>query len=536
MKYVVLMAGSIWGCLSGNTLNAQGTVQFKSKDNDSTRTVYIWQTDVLKQTKIDSVNTVQSLYGHVKLQNEKTLFYCDSVAINQGTNIIEAFGNVHINDSDTTDIYSQYMRYYVDQKLIIFQKNVLLTDKKGSLTTEELRYDQKTRIGDYANGGKVIDGKTTITSREGTYFSESRDIYFKKNVVLKDPAYDLTADSLLYNTQTEIATFITQTFIRDSSGRTVTTREGTYDLRNHRSFLGKRPKITDGSQSLVGDDVTYDDSLGISTATGNAIYVDTAQGISLIANLMVINKRTNTVLATKKPLMIIKQDKDSIFVTADTLYSAKLPDSMLFKLDSSGRSIRDSSAHNDSLRYMQGFHHVRIYSDSLQAVADSLFYSGVDSVFRLYTDPVIWSVDRQVSGDTIYLYTKNKKPERLYVFENALAIAKSGENMYDQIRGTTLNGYFKDGSIDYMRAKGSAESIYFIKDDSLALVGVNRVNKADIIDMIFLDKELNRVVLRNDANGTMFPIRKVHLEEMRLRNFKWQEARRPKSKAELIKD
>ena len=70
-----------------------------------------------------------------------------------------------------------------------------------------------------------------------------------------------------------------------------------------------------------------------------------------------------------------------------------------------------------------------------------------------------------------------------------------------------------------MRAKGSAESIYFIKDDSLALVGVNRVNKADIIDMIFLDKELNRVVLRNDANGTMFPIRKVKLDDMRFEKF-----------------
>ena len=30
--------------------------------------------------------------------------------------------------------------------------------------------------------------------------------------------------------------------------------------------------------------------------------------------------------------------------------------------------------------------------------------------------------------------------------------------------------------------KGSAEAVYYIKDDSMALVGVNRVNKADIID------------------------------------------------------
>src|SRR6516164_7857214 len=151
MKQLIAWAAIMGVCLLTSHTFGQGSVQFKGKENDTIRTVYIWQTDVLKQSKIDSLTSVQSLYGHVKLQNEKTIFYCDSVAINQTTNIIEAFGNVHINDADTTDIYSQYMRYYVDQKLIIFQKNVLLTDQKGTLTTEELRYDQKNRVGDYAN-------------------------------------------------------------------------------------------------------------------------------------------------------------------------------------------------------------------------------------------------------------------------------------------------------------------------------------------------------------------------------------------------
>jgi hypothetical protein len=106
--------------------------------------------------------------------------------------------------------------------------------------------------------------------------------------------------------------------------------------------------------------------------------------------------------------------------------------------------------------------------------------------------------------------------------------------MFNQIKGNTLNGYFKDGVIDYMRSKGSAEAVYFIKDDSAALVGVNRVNKADVIDMIFLNKQLNKVVLRQDADGIMYPIKKVKLDEMILRNFKWLDDRRPKTKYELF--
>ena len=78
--------------------------------------------------------------------------------------------------------------------------------------------------------------------------------------------------------------------------------------------------------------------------------------------------------------------------------------------------------------------------------------------------------------------------------------------------------------------------MYYIKDDSMAMVGVNRVNKADIIDMIFLNKQLNKVVLRNDADGVMYPIQKVDPNEMRLRNFKWLDERRPKTKYELFEN
>ena len=96
------------------------------------------------------------------------------------------------------------------------------------------------------------------------------------------------------------------TFIRDSSGRTIRTKEGFYDLKNHRAQFGKRPTIKDGSQAITADDIHFDDSVGLSTATGNAVYRDTAQGFSVISNSMVADKKNNTLLATQKPLMILK--------------------------------------------------------------------------------------------------------------------------------------------------------------------------------------------------------------------------------------
>lgn len=538
MKKPALLLAILAFCMSGFHSIAQIAVPFKSKTGDSASTVYIWHADTLRELHKDSI-AIQSMFGHVKLQSDKTFFYCDSLAMNHKENFIEAFGHVHINDKDSTDIYSDYMKYYVDKKNIIFQKNVTLKGGNGTLTTEELQYDMNLHIGNYYHNGKVVNNNTTVTSTEGTYYADTKDIYFKNNVKLKDPAYDLTADSLLYNSEMQLATFITNTLIRDSSGRTIKTREGFYDLKNHRARFGKRPTITDKSESITADSIHFDDSTGQSIAQGNAVFRDTMQNLTLISNYMLADKKNNFFLATQKPLIILKQDKDSIYITGDTVYSANIPDSVLKTPDSVQgipivRTARNPS--DSSLRYLQIYHHVRIFSDSLQAVADSVYYSGLDSIFRLFTNPVAWAGGYQVTGDTMYLYTKNKKPDRLYVFENSLVVGKASNNMYNQVKGNTLNAYFNDGTIDYIRSKGSAESVYYIKDDSLALVGVNKVNRADIIDMIFRNKQLFKVVLRNDADGIMYPIRKVNLEDMKLRNFKWVDERRPKSKSELFEN
>jgi lipopolysaccharide export system protein LptA len=830
-------ASAVWvfgfGILLTLSSQLQGQVVFKSPGSDSIKIVKILDDEIYHSEQIDSATTITTLVHHVKIQQETTLIFCDSLRMNPHEDYIECFGNVHINDNDSVDIYSDYMKYQVSRKLVHFDKNVKLTDGKGVLTTDALDYDMNLRMGTYDHGGKIVNKESVLTSDKGIYFEDSKDVHFKDHVVLRDPQYDLSADSLLYNTQTQVSTFITETFIlfKDSTKRTVTTWSGYYDLHSKKAEFNKghdkQPIITDGSQRITGDNVRIDDSTGLSTAIGSADYRDTAQGLRLLANVMVQNRKTNTFLATKRPLMVIKQDKDSIYITADTLRSARLvdfeieqkrlahedslhriyvdslekrsadslhfaalaraykdsvaalrdsanmdrsdslrpgesdslarleqdslrrlgldtlgalhgdttgkkavkkdstqidritaalasadtlkgpkgekqrrklekeltkarsdsvqakrqavkdsvekkiqarkdsisdvkeairvklkaardsvkaaaaavkkrqrdvvdsvrragfaakarvreiadsikrrqlTDTMIAQTLARGDTIRtlkladslkkggwtdsaltrnglpipvdsfalrrtqdsirevavekayaDSIAHlpptDSTLRYIIGYHHVRIFSDSLQAVSDSLYYSTKDSIFRLFYNPVAWgSGNYQITGDTMYMYTKNKKADRLYVFENALTINKVAKNLYNQLKGTTINCFFHGGDIDFIRAKGNAESIYYVQDDGKAYTGANRAH-ADIIDMVFepkrdsagkieLDsagkpkgKELNRVVLRSDAEGTMTPMRKVNPDDMVLRGFRWQEKRRPKSKKEMF--
>jgi len=819
-----------WIILLFLAIDVRGQVTFGRPGSDSIKIVKILSDETYHSEDVDSVTTITTLVHHVEIQQESTLIFCDSLRMNPHEDYIECFGNVHINDNDSVNVYSDYMKYIVSKKFVHFEKNVRLTDKKGTLFSDALDYDMNLHVGTYDHGGKIVNKGSVLTSDRAVYFEENKDVHFSGNVILRDTSYDLSADSLLYNTETQRSTFITKTFVlfKDTTHRTVTTWAGWYDLQNKKAKftkgLGHQPVITDNAQLITGDDVNVDDSTGVNTADGSADYRDTSQGVRLIADHMVSNRKKNTFLATKRPMMIIKQDHDSLYMTADTFRSARLVDfeaeqKILAHQDSLHRlyvdsiekkwgdslhrafvaksyqdsiaalndslnkdksdslapgvadslarlaldslhrlgldtlgglrgdttrkvvrrdstqidrlnaaladttkhlndkqrkklekelakartdsaravvqavkdsierkvqarkdsisdakyalkvkqkadrdsvkaaaaavkkrqrdaidSVRkagfaakarvkavadsilrrkeldttiaqalargdtiltrrladslkkkvhwtdsaltrsglpipidsfalrrtqdslqevaaqqhyaDSIAHlpptDSTLRYIIGYHHVRIFSDSLQAAADSLYYSTKDSIFRLFYDPVAWGNDNyQITGDTMYMYTKNKKAERLYVFENALAINRVARTLFNQLKGTTINCFFQGGDIDFIRAKGNAESIYYVADDNKAYTGANRAH-GDIIDMVFgpkldsagnieLDsagkpkgREMDRVVLRSDAEGTMTPMGRVIPEDMVLRGFKWQEKRRPQSKEEMF--
>lgn len=636
-----------------------------SQTSDTVRVVEILHADQFFFKTADSVTQLQILKGNVKIKQGITNFTADSVVYNEKTNFMEAFGNVHIKDADSVNIYSQYLRYDGTKKLATFRDKVKLSDGNSTLYTDQMEYDMNGKVGTYHDGGRIESKQTTLYSKEGFYYADIKDVYFIGKVKMSDPEVALASDSLLYNTNSQVATFIAPTTIK-SGNSIINTREGYYDLKVKKAKFGSRSIMQDSTSTMISDDFAFDDKTGYGEAKGNVQYKDTAQGLLLFSNRVFFNKLNKNFLATEKPVMVIVQNKDSVYIAADTIYSGIMKDLPLMKggyikafdtvktvaiakvdsvlhgkdsvavikTDSNAVVKKDSIANikkdtiagilqkdtialvvkdtvaimtkdtvatapvqppvlskeknkitkdslavakpiiknrqkpvttikdtthftptdsiasvnketlqrkkrskeeTDTIRFITAFRHVRIYNDSLQAVADSVFYSGVDSIFELYHDPVAWSKGSQVSGDTIIIFTENKKPKRLYVFENALMIqnVKETAGFYNQLRGRTINGYFKDGELDYVRAKGTAESIYYAQDNDSAYVGMNRTT-ADQIDMFFEKKAAKKVKFTSSVKGTTFPIRQLPVEEKQLPGFQWLENRRPKNKLELF--
>ncbi len=91
-----------------------------------------------------------------------------------------------------------------------------------------------------------------------------------------------------------------------------------------------------------------------------------------------------------------------------------------------------------------------------------MFYSFKDSVFRLYDDPVVWSKENQITGDTILLFTKNKKADRMEIFKNSFLASIVKPEIFNQVRSTRMDAYFIDGNIDSVRARGSMRNVFTI--------------------------------------------------------------------------
>jgi lipopolysaccharide export system protein LptA len=472
------------------------------------------------------------LVGHVKIKQGKTLLFGDSLILNSTLNTLEGFGNIHINDADSVHTYADYLKYIGNTKKAYLRKHVKLTDGKGVLTTDSLDYDVSVKIGSFKKGGKLVRNKTTLTSKEGYYYGVTRDVIFRNKVIVKDPETNITTDTLEYNTYSQLANFISPTKII-SGARIIRTSNGNYNTGTRKGYLYERSSIDDSTYTFIADEMAIDDSLGLGEFRGNAVYQSKdSLSFDLMANNIKTNRPKSILLATELPILLIKQQKDTLYVSADTLYSAKLTDlnKPLPKARDSVGKIKDSSLN----KYFEAFHNVKIYSDSLQAKCDSLFYVLSDSTIRLLNKPIVWSNNNQISGDTIYLFIANKNPEHLKVLENAYAMSKIDTTQYfNQLKGIRLNAWFKEGNLSKMQMKGSAENIYFALDNQKDFIGVNH-SSAQIIEINFENGEANKVLFINQLQGKMTPIGQTPKEEIKLRGFNWQEALRPKSKYDIL--
>jgi len=261
-------------------------------------------------------------------RHDNATLTCDSAVFYQDKNVFEAFNNVHINQGDTINIYSDHLIYDGNTKVAHLTSNVRMIDKESVLTTNTLDYNMGTKVGTYIEGGKIVNKDVTLTSKNGYYFSNSRDAYFRYNVVVVTPQSRITSDTLRYNTLTNWAYFYGPTNIK-GKGDNLYTENGAYNTKTEYAYFGKKNLYTNASKSLKGDSLYYDGIAGYGKAVRNIVFRDTSDKTVLYGQLgyyykiderAVVTKNAYVGMGTKDSITVNKKMvPDSIWMGADTL-------------------------------------------------------------------------------------------------------------------------------------------------------------------------------------------------------------------------
>ncbi len=523
--------------------NAQQLLYFPKvkKDTTTKKKIQIAQTDsLLFQTQ--ELGKFRKLIGKVILKHDDATMYCDSAIIDIDANYMTAYGNqVHIKKGDSIDVWGNFLEYFGDQKQARLTGLCSMRDKTMILTTPELNYNTGTDIGNYMSGGRVVNKETTITSAIGYYFHQQSEAVFYGDVVLKSPDRTIYADSLRYNTEKEIAYFICKTKIIDNKDSSVIeTEDGYYDTKKEKAYFGKNAVIHKDDAYVKANSIDYDNNTKISIAQGNVVFSDSVQRTTILSNYIYSNEDSSFLLAYKDPLMIsVSEDKtDTMYLSADTLMSYKI--AVLDTVYTYDTIVKDSIINmelvTDSVKIVKAYYNMKMIQGEMSANADSLFYSEIDSTFKLYKNPILWMDSTQITGDSIFLFTKNNEINRVDVYNNAFIANIQDDEIFNQIKGKFIQAFIEDKKINKVEVDGNAESIYFIKDKKEnAYDGANK-SISGYITVSFNDGEVNRIKLTASPEAEFTPMKKLNPETFRLTGFVWNWNKKPITLYDVIRD
>jgi lipopolysaccharide export system protein LptA len=183
----------------------------------------------------------------------------------------------------------------------------------------------------------------------------------------------------------------------------------------------------------------------------------------------------------------------------------------------------------DSTRigFLEAIRNVKIFKKNMQVVCDSLLYTDLDSLARLFETPVIWQeTTRQYAADSITLVVNGGKMQKASLMSNAFVTLQQDETHYNQIRGTEMLAFFGDkSSLERFDVLGGASALFYIEENGVLAT----VNKTDskMLSATFKDGQIERIYYYDQPKNDAYPKVQLKQDERNLKGFNWQPDRRP---------
>jgi len=453
--------------------------------------------------------------GSVAFEHDSAFMYCDSAVFSSAQNNLRAYKNVHILVSDTLSLYSDELDYKGNTRMATMTGNVRLVDNDATLTTDRLIYDRNSNIAYYTTDGKIVNEDNVLTSRRGYYYTDTKDLYFKEDVVFDNPEYHLVSDTLKYNTDSELATILGPTTITGEN-ELLYAEGGWYDAQSDKAKLRNNPYLLYKEQYMSGDSIFYDKTNNMGQAFSNVLIKDSVQNIIITGNFADYRREAGYAFATDSAQAILIDKYDSLYMHSDTL-------KLVFD------SVQSPYA-------LQAFYKTKYFKTDIQGKCDSLVYMFTDSTISMFGEPVLWTDDNQLSAENIKIFSSNQKVDSMQMTQSSfiISIDKYGSDNYNQIKGKNMVSFFKDNQLVKINVEGNSETIYFVREENGALIGINKA-MASHMSILIGDKQVTDIFYYDEPEAQLTPESNFPEQELKLKNFKWLDKQRPKNRYDIFR-
>lgn len=267
------------------------------------------------------------------------------------------------------------------------------------------------------------------------------------------------------------------------------------------------------------------DSLAAKTLSAVTEPVSLTEPVSVTEPAEVTNPQSPDSLTV--PTDSLTVPTDSLTVPTDSL---TVPgDSLHVPTDSLSLAPKDST----KISFIYGIRNVKVFRNDMQVACDSLAYTDLDSLIRLYENPIVWNeIKRQYSADSITVIVKNQSIDRASLMSNAFIIVQEDTLSYDQIRGTEIMAYFDStGALRRFDSMGGASGVFYIEENG-SLATVNKF-ESKMLTATLKDGNIQDLNYFDAVKTDAYPVVQMKKDEKILKGFDWQPDKRPKGPEDI---
>ena len=460
---------------------------------------------VLRSKRIKGEEVIQMVNG-VKYTQKDTQIFCDSSVFYKKKNLFEAYQNIRILDGDSVTITADTLFYDGKTKKASLTGNVIYTAGEKRLYTDKLDYDLFTKVSYFNTGGRLIDEQNDLTSKIGYYYTRIDQAIFYDSVRLEAESFNLSTDTLKYFTTSKVAYTEGPTIIVTTSGNTINNIGGKYETIREKMDLVDG-KVETKDYFLEGDELVLDDFTQYYKAIGNVKLTAKNNDVIITGEEGYFDRVSGLSKIYGKPVMKKIMEIDTFYLSSDTLVAIE--------------------AEIESEKRILGYSDVRIFRSNLQAITDSVSYFLADSTIFMYEDPVLWTGENQITGDTISLLIENQTVDKMFLYQNSFMSSKDTLGNFNQVSGRDMVAQFDQNLIKNIDVLGNGESLYFaLSSNEEYMIGMNKSTCSNLL-LTFTNNELSNIGFYVMPESQMIPPHELNSSLTKLKGFSWRLSERP---------